>query len=48
MELKEFQQMQIEALQKAYMQVKNQLEMLKGEKKELKRKLKQYELQQKT
>lgn len=43
MELKEFQQMQIQALQKAYLEAKNNLTMLEGENRELKRKLRQYE-----
>jgi hypothetical protein len=47
MELKEYQQIQIEALQKAYLETKNHLEMLMGENRELKRKLKEYEIQQK-
>lgn len=42
MELKEFQQMQIEALQKAYLEAKNNLTMLEGENRELKKKLKQW------
>ena len=41
MEIKEFQQIQIEALQKAYLETKNHLEMLKGENRELKKKLEQ-------
>jgi len=43
MEIKEFQQMQIQALQKAYLEAKNNLTMLEGENRELKRKLRQYE-----
>lgn len=43
MELKEFQKIQIEVLQKAYLETKNHLEMLKGENRELKKKLKQNE-----
>ena len=43
MEIKEFQQMQIQALQKAYLEAKNNLAMLEGENRELKRKLRQYE-----
>ena len=43
MELKEYQQIQIEALQKAYLEAKNNLTMLEGENRELKKKLKEYE-----
>ena len=38
-----YKQVQIEALQKAYLETKNHLEMLRGENRELKKKLKQYE-----